>query len=210
MKNICNKILNLLKTISIIVLALIGVLFILAIFYLSVDFIFKNILPFTSRAVLANFIVFSAIIVIVVKKFIKPNEALEVAQNEIKNKIENSQNTKEESQKRLASTKESLENIGALIESIFKQSNSNAQKIGEKIVQDAHKTASSIQNDTDKTIKNNQNSLKTDLIKRTSKALIEIAKAQIVNELEKNPQLHNKLIEESIETITLNKQVNEV
>ena len=43
--------------------------------------------------------------------------------------------------------------------------------------------------------------MKNDLIKRASLASVEVAKNQILGELEKNSELHDKLIEDSINAL---------
>ena len=183
----------------------------LAAVYFGVDYLFKGIIKSEiSRAVLSNFIVFATVIAFVVVKVVKPNEMIEGAQAEIEKTIKNSQEAKTESEERLFVLQEALKNIGAQIDLIFSQSDKNANLAGERILQDAHKTAESIQNDTEKAIENNQSLLKNDLVKRTSNAIIEIAKNQIEKELNNNPELHDKLIEESIEAMALNIQVEEV
>ena len=46
--------------------------------------------------------------------------------------------------------------------------------------------------------------MKNDLIKRATLASVEVAKSHIINELNNNQDLHNKLIDESIEAIIVN------
>ncbi|MBE7707679.1 MAG: ATP synthase F0 subunit B [Cyanobacteria bacterium SIG27] len=205
-----NKCLNIIKKIVIAILAILAVIAVLAIFYLTVDFLFKGILSYTSRAVLANFIVFATIIFIISKFAIKPNELLEKAQKDIENSIKKSEQVKLDSQEQLLSTQNRIKNIEVEVEEIIQNSKTNAQNAGAKILDDANKIAISTKEDIKKTIQNNQYLTKNDIIRRTSSALIEIAKTNIINELNKNPQLHDKLIDESIQTISLNEQIKEV
>lgn len=205
-----NKCLNFIKNFVIAVLVLVAIIAVLAIFYLTVDFLFKGILSYTSRAVLANFIVFATIIFIISKFAIKPNELLEKAQKDIENSIKKSEQVKLDSQEQLLSTQDRIKNIEVEVEEIIKNSKETAQNAGAKILDDANKIAISTKEDIKKTIQNNQYLTKNDIIRRTSSALIEIAKTNIINELNKNPQLHDKLIDESIQTISLNEQIKEV
>ncbi len=205
-----NKCLNFIKNFVIAVLVLVAIIAVLAIFYLTVDFLFKGILSYTSRAVLANFIVFAMIIFIISKFAIKPNELLEKAQKDIEQSIKKSEQIKTASQEELSSTQERMKNIEVEVEEIIKNSKETAQNAGAKILDDANKIAISTKEDIKKTIQNNQYLTKNDIIRRTSSALIEIAKTNIINELNKNPQLHDKLIDESIQTISLNGQIEEV
>ena len=209
MKNIGAKILNILKKITIAILALVIIGALLFAFYVLVDFAFAKVLSFTARAVLANFIVFASIIFIIANKVVKPSKLLEEEQQNIKEKIEKSEKTKTQSQQDLEATQERIKKIDEEIEAIVKKFENNANQVGKRILQDAKKATVGIEDDTQKTIKNNQIILKNDIIKKTSSALIEIAKNQIIEELNKNPDLHNKLIEESIKTIVLNEQETE-
>ena len=92
----------------------------------------------------------------------------------------------------------------AKINAILKKSEENAQNVGEKILQDAEKNAIIVKENAEKVIENNQNLLKNDLIKRATLASVEVAKSHIINELNNNQDLHNKLIDESIEAIIVN------
>ena len=205
-----NKCLDFIKKFVIAILAIVAIIAVLAIFYLTVDFLFKGILSYTSRAVLANFIVFATIIFIVSKVAIKPNEIIEKAQKDIEQSIKKSEQAKLDSQEQLLSTQERMKNIEVEVEEIIKSSKETAQNAGAKILDDANKTTLSAKEDIKKTIQNNQYLTKSDIVRRTSSALIEIAKANIINELNKNPQLHDKLIDDSIQTISLNVQIEEV
>ena len=205
-----NKCLNFIKNFVIAILVLVAIIAVLAIFYLTVDFLFKGVLSYTARAVLANFIVFATIIFIISKFAIKPNELLEKAQKDIEQSIKKSEQVKLDSQEQLSSTQERMKNIEVEVEEIIKNSKETAQNAGAKILDDANKIAISTKEDIKKTIQNNQYLTKNDIIRRTSSALIEIAKTNIINELNKNPQLHDKLIDESIQTISLNGQIEEV
>ncbi|MBQ9150323.1 hypothetical protein IJX73_05270 [bacterium] len=205
-----NKCLNFIKNFVIAILVLVAIIAVLAIFYLTVDFLFKGVLSYTARAVLANFIVFATIIFIISKFAIKPNELLEKAQKDIEQSIKKSEQVKLDSQEQLSSTQERMKNIEVEVEEIIKNSKETAQNAGAKILDDANKIAISTKEDIKKTIQNNQYLTKNDIVRRTSSALIEIAKTNIINELNKNPQLHDKLIDESIQTISLNGQIEEV
>ena len=65
----------------------------------------------------------------------------------------------------------------------------------------AEKTAIIVRDNAGKVIENNEILLKNELIRRASLASIEVAKSQIINELNNNSSLHDKLIDESIEAI---------
>ena len=167
---------------------------------------FSLFIDYIARTNLFNFVIFLSIIIFLVKKA-KVSTMLETEKNVVETSIEESNNAKEESETRLSSIEESLSHISDEIELIIKKSEENAQLVGEKILQEAQKTALVVEDNTFKAIENAQSILKNDLIKKASLASVEVAKAHIIGELSRNAELHDKLIDESIEAI---KEVNEV
>ena len=204
MKNICSKVMNIFKIVSKIVLMITVVILFFAAIYFATDFVFKNILSFNARAVLANFIVFSIIIAFALRQAVHPKAMLEQAQTIVENEIKDSEKAKEESDAELDTVQKSSRNVKKEINAILKKSEENAQNVGEKILQDAEKNAVIVKENAEKIIENNQNLLKNELIKRATLASVEVAKSHIINELNNNPELHNKLIYESIEAIIVN------
>lgn len=196
-----DKLINIGKNICKGILILTAIGLVLATIYYGIDFIFKNHLSHTARAVFSNFIVFALIIGIVLKQVVHPKSMLEQEQTVIENQIKDSENTKTESEVRLATIEESMANIEKEIDSIISASEENAKLVGEKIVKDGEKTALIIKENTEKAIENSRTILKNDLLKRASLASIEIAKTHIINELSWNQGLHDKLIDESIEAL---------
>lgn len=208
MNNIFGKLLNILKglgKVALVIAILVGI-------YYGINFAFKNALSFNARAVLSNFIVFAMIISFVLKQAVHPKAILEQAQNVVENEIKDSITAKEVSDEKLTTTQKEAKGIKKEINAILKKSEENAQLVGAKIIEDAKKTALVIQDNTEKSIETNLALLKNDILKRASLASIEIAKNQILNELNNNSELHNKLIDESIEAIILekNEEVEEV
>lgn len=193
-----NKVCNILKFIFKLLLGIIFTIAILAIIYYGIDYAFRDILPNISRAVLSNFIVFAGVIVLVMKLVVKPSVVIEQAQTAIVEEIEKSETTKIESEEVLSAVEKSVANISAEIDDILKKSDENARLVGAKILEDAEKTALVIKENTTKSIENSQLLLKNDLIRRASLASVEVAKSHIINELNNNSELHNKLIDESI------------
>ena len=115
--------------------------------------------------------------------------------------IDNSETEKNNSVSELDAMQESISRINDEILEILNKSEENAQIVGNKILDDAKNTAITYQNNAQKAIENKQAMLKNDLLKRASSASIELAKMQIINELNQNPDLHNRLIDESIEQV---------
>lgn len=201
MKNICNKIFSLLLKFGKGLLILTAVVIFFVAIYVGIDFIFKDVFPFVSRAVLANFFVFAIIIGFVLRQAVHPKAILEQAQTVVENEIKDSESAKEDSEARLDSIQKSSRGVKKEINAILKKSEENAKNVGEKILQDAEKTAIIVRDNAGKVIENNEILLKNELIRRASLASIEVAKSQIINELNNNSSLHDKLIDESIEAI---------
>lgn len=196
-----EKIVSIIKGLfKFIVVVFIG-LAILATIYYGIDFAFKDLLPFISRAVLANFVVFAGIIAWVSAKQIRPLKAIEEAQVVVKDSIVESETAKVQSEERLSSIEDAVANIEHEINAIIEKSEENAKLVGEKIIDDAKKTALIIQENSGKALENSRMILKNELLKRASLASVEVARNHIVNELSWNQGLHDKLIEESIEAL---------
>ena len=161
---------------------------------------FETVLDYIARTNLFNFIIFAGIIAYL---FIKLdvigglNKGTEV----VAEKIDNSETAKDESEIKLKSIEDKVANLEQEVESIIKQSETNAELVGEKIITEANKSADNIQTNTQKLIENKTGVLKNDIMRRASLASVEVAKGHIINELNNNNDLHNKLIDESIESI---------
>ena len=200
MEKVLNILSNLFRTLVKVLVGFALALAALWLFYFTLDFAFKNIMPYISRAVLANFILFAGIITFI---FVKLNilEKMENAKTAVKETIDESENVRAESEIKLSGIEESMNHLGEEIDAIIAESDERAKLVGEKILEDADKTALVVRDNTQKAIENNKNLLKNDLLKRASLASVEIAKAHILEELSRNSELHDKLIDESIEKI---------
>jgi F0F1-type ATP synthase membrane subunit b/b' len=162
--------------------------------------IFSEIINYIARTNLFNFVIFLSIILYLCKKLDVAGK-IEAAKTNVKDVIDESSTVKSESESRLLGIEKSVSNIEEEIESILKKSEENAKMVGEKIIDDAEKSATIIQDNTEKAIENRRVILKNDLVRRASLASVEVAKSHIINELNVNPSLHDKLIDESIESI---------
>ena len=198
---------NFLKLITKILLKLgqILLVFVIAIgllygFYSLMAFAFKSVLPSISISVLSNFLIFAGIIIYVAKK-LHLKTKLEDAKNTVNTTIHESEDAKSESENRLSNIEESMNHLEEEIDSILKESEKNSKQVGEKIIEGASKNVLTIKENAMKALENSKMLLKNDLIRRTSLASVEIAKAQIMEELNRNSELHDKLIDESIEAL---------
>ena len=160
----------------------------------------NSIIDYIARTNLFNFIIFAGIIIFLVKK-LRVNSQMETAVTTVKETIEESENTKAESETKLSAVEESMAHLSEEIDAVLAESDERAKLVGSKILEDAEKTALTVRENAQKALENSKVILKNDLIRRASLASVEVAKSHIIEELSKNTELHDKLIEESIEKI---------
>lgn len=161
---------------------------------------FSEFINFIARTNLFNFVIFASIIGLLIIKLDVKNK-LENARINVIETIDKSENEKNDSISDLELLQESISHINEEIMEILSKSEENAQIVGNKILDDAKDIAITYQHNSQKTIENKYAILKNDLLKRASNASIELAKMHIINELNNNPDLHNKLIDESVEQV---------
>ena len=159
------------------------------------------ILDYISRTNLFNFIIFFSIIVFICKK-IKLGTKLDDAKQTVAQRVEDSKTEKETSEQNLKSIEDTIAHLSEEIDEIIEKSKNNAKLVGEKILEDANNLAGGIKENSKKLVENKTALLKNDLLKRASEASIEVAKNHIINELNNNYELHNRLIDESVDAIS--------
>ena len=161
---------------------------------------FETVIDYIARTNLFNFIIFAGIIVYLIIK-LNVKGSLEKGTESVAEKIDASQTAKEESETKLQTIEEKVANLEEEVEGIIKQSETNAELVGEKIISEANKSAENIKTNTLKLIENKTGIIKNDIMRRASLASVEVARGHIINELNNNADLHNKLIDESVEAI---------
>ena len=159
------------------------------------------ILDYISRTNLFNFIIFFSIIIFICKK-IKLGSKLDDAKQIIAERVEDSKSERETSEKNLRNIEDIIAHLSEEIDEILEKSKTNAKLVGEKILEDANVLASGIKENSKKVVENKTALLKNDLLKKASEASIEVAKNHIINELNNNYELHNRLIDESVDAIS--------
>ena len=155
---------------------------------------------YIGRTNLFNFVIFLAVFIIIFKKA-DLSSKLESAKKAIENHIEDSKLKKSESESHLRGIEEKVSHVEEEIDGIIKKSEQNAKLVGEKIIEDANHTVESIKENSKKLVENKSALLKNDILRRASEASIEVARNHIVNELNNNYDLHQKLIDESLEAL---------
>ena len=159
-----------------------------------------SVLDYISKTNLFNFIIFLSILIFLFKK-IDGVGMLENMKNAVIENIEASKTSKSESETHLKEIQEKVSHIEEEIDGIIKKSEQNAKLVGEKIIEDANHTVESIKDNSKKLVENKSALLKNDILRRASEASIEVARNHIVNELNNNYDLHQKLIDESLEAL---------
>ena len=160
----------------------------------------SEIINYIGRTNLFNFVIFLAIIIFVCKK-IKVTGKLEAAKKDVVNNIENSKTAKSDSESTLKAIEESVAHIEEEIDEIIKKAEENARMVGGKILEDAEKSVENIKYNSKKTADARAGLIRNDIMRRASAASVDVAKNHIINELRNNPELHNKLIDESVDAI---------
>ena len=155
----------------------------------------SEIINYIGRTNLFNFVIFLAIIIFVCKK-INVTGKLEAAKKDVVNNIE-----KSDSESTLKAIEESVAHIEEEIDEIIKKAEENARMVGGKILEDAEKSVENIKYNSKKTADARAGLIRNDIMRRASAASVDVAKNHIINELRNNPELHNKLIDESVEAI---------
>lgn len=161
----------------------------------------SEIFNYIGRTNLFNFVIFLSIIIYLCIKLDVIGK-IEAAKNSVIENIENSKSIKTESENALITIEKSVSRLEDEIDEIIKNSEENARLVGEKILEDAQSAAETIKDNGRKNADSRAKLLKNDIMRKTSSAAVEVAKNHIINELRKNPELHNKLIDESIEAIS--------
>ncbi len=160
----------------------------------------SEIINYIGRTNLFNFVILLAIIIFVCKK-INVTGKLEAAKKDVVNNIENSKTAKSDSESTLKAIEESVAHIEEEIDEIIKKAEENARMVGGKILEDAEKSVENIKYNSKKTADARAGLIRNDIMRRASAASVDVAKNHIINELRNNPELHNKLIDESVEAI---------
>ena len=161
---------------------------------------FETFLDYIARTNLFNFIIFAGIIAYL---FVKLDVigGIQKGTETVAEKIDSSEAAKKDSENSLQTIEDKVSNLEHEVSDIIKKSEFNAESVGKQIISEAGKSAENIKTNTLKLIENRTEVLINDIMRRASLASVEVAKSHIIEQLANNDELHNKLIEESIEAI---------
>ena len=149
---------------------------------------------------LFNFVVMLFLLGWIIKKFDIAGK-LEQGRKNIEDRIILSNLTKNKAIEDLFETQSETKNVDEEVFSILERAEKNAVIVGENLVADAYKQAETFEKSLRKTIDGNIKALKLNLSNKTADAAVNLAKKHIINELQKDKNLHMKFINESIEAL---------
>lgn len=147
-----------------------------------------------------NFIIFVAIFTLIFKK-INIKGVLDSLQSKLVDLIESAKNAKDEALKELKDVEVLVENLPQVLDEMVADAKKTAETIKEKILKDAQVQVQHIEQNAIKVIGAEEKMLISKLTHKTSIASVEVAKSNIEQALKSNPQLHEKYINESIDSL---------
>jgi len=147
-----------------------------------------------------NFVIFVLILAWVFKK-INIVAIISSLQEKIVKILEEAKIKKEEAKNRLAQTEKAVKNLPEELKSLIIDATKSAEGIEKKLLEDAQKQVESIKTNAQKVIEAEEKMLTSKLTQKASKASVEIARSNINKSLELNPALHEKYINESIDSL---------
>lgn len=162
------------------------------------DFSIANIL----KSNLINFVIMIGLFVFIMIKISAKNKDKKSEIDTIKEKIENSENSKNDSYAILEQVEEKLENSKFEVEKILEDAKQNAAELLKKAEIEAQKSVIDIEKNTEKIISSEFNQIQNEIKKELALRSINNAKENIIDKLNKNPELHQKYIDEAIEMIS--------
>lgn len=147
-----------------------------------------------------NFIVLLVILAIIYQK-LNISSAIEKMKSDIATFLENSKKEREASEKHLTDTKKSVEHLDEEIKETLEKSKVLAQNVFDEIQSMAQKSVEKIEANVDKIIDNETRKINTKLSQTTAGSAVDLATARLKEMFEKNPELHEKHINDAIETL---------
>ena len=142
-----------------------------------------------------------AILLGVIIKKLHLSTAFEKSIEVIKNQISNSETEKANSSKILGKNKDLIEKLPNELEEMEKTSQSKLTAFEEKIEDNTRKTIENLVLTTDRIKTIEEKKVSNLLTQCTSKEALELAKNRICELLEKNPEMHNDFIQQSIDEL---------
>ena len=147
-----------------------------------------------------NFAILVIIIAVVFAKIDLPG-IIEKIKNDVARAIENAKQEKENAEKDLKTAQKTAANTDNEVAQQLKTAENNAQNLSQGIMKNTELQIENIKSNILKVINAEEKSLSAKLTQDTVNNSIELAKQNIINKLNENPDLHNKFIDDSITEI---------
>ncbi len=147
-----------------------------------------------------NFAILVIIIAVVFAKIDLPG-IIEKIKNDVARAIENAKQEKENAEKDLKTAQKTAANTDNEVAEQLKTAKNNAQNLSQGIMKNTELQIENIKSNILKVINAEEKSLSAKLTQDTVNNSIELAKQNIINKLNENPDLHNKFIDDSINEI---------
>jgi F0F1-type ATP synthase membrane subunit b/b' len=144
-----------------------------------------------------NFFVLLIVFVILFQKLNIANTIEQLKQDIIKT-IEDAKSKREAAKLKLANAKELSNSTNDDVEKRLKDAHSRAEDLSKQIAQSTKSNLELIEKSFNNAIRAEEKKLSAQMSEQVLNQSIKLAKKQIIEALKENPQLHNKLIEESI------------
>lgn len=147
-----------------------------------------------------NFVIFVAILVYVFKK-INIGNLITSLQTKIKQIIEAAKSFLGQAVLDFKKAEDEVKNVPQDVKKMISDAENTAEILSKKILEDANKQVQTIEKNAQKLVEAEEKKLSAQILQKTSKASVEIAKDHIKNVLNNNPNLHEKYINESIDAL---------
>lgn len=149
---------------------------------------------------LFNFVVMILLLGWMVKKFDLASK-IESGRKKIETTITESEKAKEENLKKLYEAQDASTKIDEEMLKVFKSAEDKARAFGEQMLAESQTQIESIKENSKKAIDANIKTVKNEIMKETAEEAMKLAAAHIKSELERDPNLHQRYIYESIDAI---------
>ena len=147
-----------------------------------------------------NFVLLILIFVLIDKK-VHFGNMIENVKNKIIETINKSKEEKNNAKKALEDAQKSIANLESEIKAKIDSATHNAENLAKKIIKETEDKVRQIESNIQKVIDAEEKTISSRLTNKAALQSIELAKNNIKTLLEKNPHLHEKYINESIESL---------
>ena len=129
---------------------------------------------------------------------IDAKKAFASMREEIKNVVEKSENEKKLALTELEHTEESLKNLPQELEQIIADAKTSAVNIAKDLEVKGSEEIKKLEHQADKAFKFEEKKFHELLASMTSTTAVDLARENVVSELEQKPELHNKFIDDAL------------